>query len=819
MYYTYVLQSKKDGKLYTGSTKNLKLRFEQHQNGEVESTKYRRPLKLIYYETCLIEDDSRRREKVLKSYRGKMFIRRRLKSYFTGSIANVDKTRKLFFALFLAVSLLLPYSLFLIPYSTQAAVRIQMPPNYLRVGASSLVGHWTFDGIDMNWSTNTASDKSGNGKNGTMTNISTTTSPVKGKIGQALDFDGANDYVELGTGLDMNGEMTVSLWISPDIIGVGVSEIIANNNAAGNQQDYNLELNRTAGKLSSVWGSTVIITGNTTLSVNTWHHAVLVRSGSSGNWTAKIYLDGREDNSATTAVNPNGSNENTTIGRAGADPLAYFNGKIDDVRIYNRALSANEVPFLYRAGAARMDTGTSANSALTTGLVGQWTFDGIDMNWSTNKASDKSGSDNSGTLTNMSTTTSPVKGKIGQALDFDGVNDFVDMGSPASLDDIGAMTVSTWVKPNTAGEDGLGKIVTKDVSISSNRWTLYIDNANGPLNAFGFFKEAGASPLWVQAVNNSVEYGEWQHVVVTWDGSATATNVHLYKNGVELGYQLQQNGSAISSDAALPLLIGGAQDGSRVFDGSIDEVRLYSRVLSQSEILSLYQLGQAKANASQNSSMTSGLVGLWSFNGADMNWSTNKALDRSGNGNDGTLVSMSTTTSPVKGKVGQALFFDGSGDHVNAGSASTYNFTSSNFSVSFWIYPTAVAEFDTIVSRGLWLVDGWFFEFVGTRSFRFVTNQASTWQVTDTSSAISLNEWTHVVLTRNGGTARVFLNAAEASYSLQQSHLNPTTASRNLYFMRDDDGPLDSAGRLDEVRIYNRVLSATEILQLYNMGR
>ena len=96
MYYTYVLHSKKDDKLYTGVTKNLKLRFEQHQNGEVESTKYRRPLILIYYEACNMEDDARRREKVLKSYRGKMFIRRRLKSYFTGSSTSqvgVDKPK------------------------------------------------------------------------------------------------------------------------------------------------------------------------------------------------------------------------------------------------------------------------------------------------------------------------------------------------------------------------------------------------------------------------------------------------------------------------------------------------------------------------------------------------------------------------------------------------------------------------------------------------------------------------------------------------------------------------------------------------------
>jgi len=84
MYYTYILESKKDGNWYTGSTKNLKLRFEQHQKGQVLSTKLRKPWRLIYYEACLCEEDARRREKALKSYRGKTTIKRRLKSYFTG---------------------------------------------------------------------------------------------------------------------------------------------------------------------------------------------------------------------------------------------------------------------------------------------------------------------------------------------------------------------------------------------------------------------------------------------------------------------------------------------------------------------------------------------------------------------------------------------------------------------------------------------------------------------------------------------------------------------------------------------------------------
>ena len=84
MFYTYVLFSKKDGKFYTGFTNNLKLRIEQHHKGQVESTRKRRPLVLIYSEACFDRKDASNREKYLKTYHGKAFIRRRLKSYLTG---------------------------------------------------------------------------------------------------------------------------------------------------------------------------------------------------------------------------------------------------------------------------------------------------------------------------------------------------------------------------------------------------------------------------------------------------------------------------------------------------------------------------------------------------------------------------------------------------------------------------------------------------------------------------------------------------------------------------------------------------------------
>lgn len=83
-YYTYVLKSKKDGQFYTGCTKDLKLRFEQHKRGKVESTEKRRPLELIYYEACKSEKDAFHREKYLKRYYGKLYLGNRLKSYLTG---------------------------------------------------------------------------------------------------------------------------------------------------------------------------------------------------------------------------------------------------------------------------------------------------------------------------------------------------------------------------------------------------------------------------------------------------------------------------------------------------------------------------------------------------------------------------------------------------------------------------------------------------------------------------------------------------------------------------------------------------------------
>lgn len=83
MYYTYVLHSAKDNKLYIGTTSNLRKRYQQHLNGEVFSTKGRLPLSLIFYEAFIEQADTIRREKYFKTSPGKRTLRLMLRTYFT----------------------------------------------------------------------------------------------------------------------------------------------------------------------------------------------------------------------------------------------------------------------------------------------------------------------------------------------------------------------------------------------------------------------------------------------------------------------------------------------------------------------------------------------------------------------------------------------------------------------------------------------------------------------------------------------------------------------------------------------------------------
>lgn len=105
----------------------------------------------------------------------------------------------------------------------------------------------------------------------------------------------------------------------------------------------------------------------------------------------------------------------------------------------------------------------------------------------------------------------------------------------------------------------------------------------------------GASNLQVISNQNVATFNEWQHFILTWDGTATAAGgVRMYRNGVEVGYATQNNGVGTRVDeAGSPLMsIGTARSTNHEFDGKLDDVRIYNRVISAEEIKRLYNMGR-----------------------------------------------------------------------------------------------------------------------------------------------------------------------------------------------------------------------------------
>ena len=153
------------------------------------------------------------------------------------------------------------------------------------------------------------------------------------------------------------------------------------------------------------------------------------------------------------------------------------------------------------------------------GLVSYWTFDKADVEG--NSAKDIQGnSDGSIKGANM------VAGKIGEALDFDGADDYVDCGSDASLDNLGPLTVEAWIYPRTIGE-GYGRIYEKVGGA-----VFYLSDTN----SIHFAARYQTTDMDNRCVNNLIIMNTWQHVAVTWDGSSDPANVHIYVNGTEATY-------------------------------------------------------------------------------------------------------------------------------------------------------------------------------------------------------------------------------------------------------------------------------------------
>ena len=404
------------------------------------------------------------------------------------------------------------------------------------------------------------------------------------------------------------------------------------------------------------------------------------------------------------------------------DSANRYDGKIDEVRVYNRKFTPGEVEDL-------------ANWA--PGPVGFWNFNEA----SGTSAFDSSGNGNTGTATQ----TTRVTGEYGSALEYNASSDFVNAGTDPSISYIESLTFSAWIYPTSGGnrhilsQNQTGKQLRLEGTAGS---TLHLQ---GHLE----YNEDG-SGIDIVTGNNTISLNTWQHVAMTYDDTGDR-KIHLYINGVEAAVSTAATGSP-DNNSLFAILFGcsgtGSCNASQFFGGKIDEVYIYNYARTPGQIIEDMNAGHplgGSPNASQ--------VGYWGF---DELYGT-AANDKSPNQNTLTLTNPPTWT--TSGKIGGALDFELASSQSAVGSDSGALSITGSLSVSAWIKPesTTASTIFPIATKG---TDYALVQFGD--DIRMYIGSASNYETTN-SVGLQPDTWYHVlgVYDAPAQTVTIYINGRQ----------------------------------------------------------
>ena len=737
------------------------------------------------------------------------------------------------------------------PTSTKTAIPTATLPPTPTSTPSIPMGYWKFD----EGSGTVVSDSSGLGNTGTAENGMAWGS---GRVGNGGVFDGGNDDVRVANSSSLNitgTGLSIEAWVKPTA--VDSYRVLVHKD-----QQYSLTISN--GQLSyadSITWSYATIGSYGSVPAGVWSHVAVTFDGS----VIRFYVNGVEVGNKARAGSLTATSNPVCLGAYGCSALQLA-GTLDEVVVYARPLSASEVqahfaaaPPLPTATGTATQTGTvtqtptlspvptatvtlqptpsvtasitqtpldmpvptntvpgAPTSTLTTaptvtftvpptptlttalatptstaGPAALWRFD----EGAGTVVSDGSGSGNTGTAENGMAWGA---GKIGNAGVFDGVNDDVRVASTTTTNVTGTgLSIEAWVKPTAT--DGIRVLVHKEqqysLAISAGQLTF------------------ADSIMWSYANMGSygtVAVGSWSHVAVTFDGSI----VRFYVNGVEVGNKAHVGSIAATTNQ---VSLGRYNFGALPFAGSLDETALYARTLSAAEIQAHFNSANAPtvtrtatasitATATRTPSSTVGTpatatpvppVGNWRFEEG----TGTTVSDSSGSGNTGIAENgMAWGT----GRIGKGGVFDGVNDDVRIGNTSTMNITGTGLSIEAWVKPTATdsirvlvhkeQQYSLAISAGqLTFADGIMWSYANMGSY----------------GTVPAGSWSHVAVTFDGNIVRFYINGVEVG---NKAHVGSLTATTNQVCLgRYNFGSLPFAGTLDEVSVYRRALSATEV--------
>ena len=669
---------------------------------------------------------------------------------------------------------------------------------------SSLVAHWKFD--ENNGNTIYDSVSSNHGTFGTGNSSPTWSND--GKFSKAVSFNGIGSEVVLNNNISVGStNWSISWWMKKSN---NSYETIFSRSKDGSSGYIAIKADNSIvleSYTNNIWYpslSTGINTGD-----NKWHNYSFVFSSQD----SKLYTDGKLTDTET----PNSDAANFVIryigSKQGAAYGTWFSGLLDEVKIYNTALTADEVKQDYNQGAAIQFGSTNQTiGGTTTSLeycipgdttycappVAEWKMDeGVGTS-----TVDTSGNNKNGTFNNSPTW---VQGKIGKALNFSYANN--DSVTTTFNSQLTSYTAEAWIKP-TGFESGNWNTIMA----TSSSYALWFElTSSGEISAHAFTTSTSAET----ATNGAnIEIEKWYHVAVSATQNGTAT---IYVNGIGLTSFTAGNDNWSGSDV---ITIGDLRASRNLnFNGTIDHVKIYNYARTPAQIAYDYNKG--------------GPIGWWKFDECQ----GNIAYDWSGIGNTGVInigasgsqTSLGTCqvgtsaawTNGATGKTNSSLNFDGTDDYINFGDLNSLE-GMNGITTSAWIYRTIdKGSHESIISKFWDGTDRSYWTFIDGSSDKFrclIPSDTDNDNDSAFGSVINLNEWYFVTCTWDNIShlIKAYVNGKLIGQSAQNGN-TVRTNNTPIQIARDSSSSYFS-GQIDDVRIYNYALTSEQVKTVYNGG-
>ena len=669
---------------------------------------------------------------------------------------------------------------------------------------SGLVGYWKLDGN---------SSDSKNGYNGTDTAI--TYGNQYGVFGQGASFNGSSSLITISdnASLKPSGAYTISQWVK-----------INGKPTSGNYYLFNsfvtspssmgiltlIQQNTGFFALDSYTsGTEYYLLSTTNVCDGIWHHIVATYDGS-GATGAKVYVDGILEKTSTSWATQNYNTTNyVRIGAFynGSTNLGYFNGNIDEVALFNRALGAIEVQELYAKEVLR----STFRPLFQTRFVND---DNLIAYWKQNA----DGNDSKGGFNLTNTLVSYVEGGFSNVALYNGVTSIsttTGISNQLNRD----CTFSCWAKINSlGGNGGVGMLMCSNVASYSNYFMALYAYNNAGVYRFDCYKYDGTSNPGVAGSAFAISLNTWYHVA----GVIRGTTIELYVNGNLIG-------TATDSTTSIPVYsgftLGGQTSQTRYLNGAIQDAAVFNRALLREEIVEIYQKPQYNEYLPITLTPQRGLIATSLFNDANLvsYWRFDgNYLDSKGT-NNGSAISISGYGNAY-GKFNQGIYSAGGSVNRSLTIPSSVSLISptTGLTVSIWVNVTSLVA-QTVPLSMRYLPDptspynAYLFD-IETTSLTFGVNTANGYGSASINMVFPTNTWQHLIGTYDGSTVKLYLNGILTGSGSITGAIN-YGSSREL---RIADNYYNAGqfytGYIDDVALFSRALSAAEVFEIYSKG-